>query len=215
MSVTVSFDNGPMLDRLRKVAQTFSSQAFDAVVTEVHDKAAIDIQKGMAEELDAKVGSTGRPQQNHTGPGGHKSGALRLSLLDERNRFSDMTQMAVGLESWLDKSPAQNYWRSIEQGMGTWSGEATFSNGYTSKRYGPWSPGGMSRNLAGVMDSRNQPPGYKHHRLWQSGPFVSDIGPYPAYRYSRGGARAFRQIQFGTRYKRAFARVGIELSLTK
>lgn len=212
MAGFVEFDATRMVAGNKKLMAAFRSPALTDAIIEVHDKAAREIQRGMVNELNAKIGSTGRKQGDRPGPYGHKKGALALSLLDERNRVAGRDSMLVGVESWLDRSPAKWYYRSIEEGMGTFSDEIAFFDRDLGKRYGPYSPGGMSKGFDGVLRSRSAPPGYKNLLMGRGLVFVQDIGPYPAYHYTRGGRSIFRSIQWQGRYERAFARVGIALS---
>lgn len=186
--------------------------AFQRALSQANAQAALVVQQGMADELKSRVKKTGRRQRG--------TDYLNISIMHENNRDVTASSFMVGRESWLDRSPAALYWRRIEFGdAATFDSFILFTNNFSSY-YGPWSPGGRSKQGGSWQGSeakgysRKQPPGYKHMRMPQhKGAFVQNIGPYPEYAFSRvGGTKAFRRLNMRANYEKYLAQVGINIT---
>lgn len=197
-----------------RVTHNFRGGTFQQTVASVNERAAIQVQEAMVVELRHRIRQTRRLQT--------RGERLELSLLDERNRDVTASSMIVGRESWLDESPAQLYWRQIDEGNPMeYDWRAFFTNDFNNF-YGPWSSGGTERQSqlrhtrsggATKLYSRKAPPGYKHSRMPQSSTGVAmNVGPFPAYRYSAAGAKALRRFPFKAEYQKALANVGLSLT---
>lgn len=194
-----------------KISGQFRGGAFQLAVKEVHEELAQAVQNGMVAELRSRVAKTGRKQRgtNH----------LAISLLHERNTEITASGFLVGRESWLEQSPAALYYRRIEEGDAqTFNSNILFTNNHPSlggPYSQPWSPGGLSSK--GTWEdgptSREMPAGYKHIRMpqFRKGVFVRGIGPFPAYRYSTGGAKAYRRLDVHAIYEKHLNRVGLTI----
>lgn len=206
---SVRFESNAVLRLAQEIEGKFRfpGGGFQDAISEANDQAGIVIQEGMVKELQRRVRNTGRDQTVKRPPGQGKQ-ALERSLLHENNRLATASTLLVGRESWLEQSPAALYWRQIEEGnpkVYTWS--ALFTNDM-SRFYYPWSPGGSSRG-----HSRAMPPGYPHGRMPQMGrgaPML--VGPFPDYRYSRGGEQAADRFDWAGHYKLHLQRRGLDLS---
>lgn len=204
-SVTVRYDNAKLLALTDRVTGWFRGGAFQQALTEANAKVATNMQWGMVDELERQVKLTGRKQRGDE--------RLEMSLLSEHNREAFANTFSVGRESWLDRSPARLYWRRIEEGdAATFDSRILFTNDFGSF-YGPWSPSGRDTRASAGNYHRKQPPGYKHMRMPQHrGAWVQNIGPYPAYRYSRGARRVLQRTNMHDLYATHLARVGINIS---
>lgn len=207
-SVRVSqrFDARSMIRLATRTGQSFGP-GFREALAGVHEQVATKIQQGMAQTLKTEVQETGRTQRG--------SNYLSLALLDPRNREVTASNFTVLRPSWMDKSHAERYWRQIEFGnTKEYDGYILFSNG--GKAYGPWRENGTRSAGTQRNYSRPRPPGYKHHNLIQTvrgkGGWSSSIGPFPAYRYTRGGARVMRNTNMKAAYSQALSRVGIKMA---
>lgn len=208
-----------MIQLVDEVSNNFRGGAFQRALAKSHEAAAEVVQMGMVTELRKQVKATGRRQRG--------SNYLEFSLLHENNVDTTATGYTVGRESWLERSPARVYYRRIEEGdNATFDGKILFTNdhpGLGGPYSAPWSLGGISFRQRWSLknhgpEARDQPPGYKHIRMPQRrGAYVQNIGPYPAYRYSRGGLEAQRRLKMYGIYEKNLAAVGINITdvLTK
>lgn len=213
LEVSVRLNTNRFVYLTDRITRQFLGGAFQHALTRANEEAAIKIQDGMADFLNDQMarhsnGGTARPQRP-----GHR---LVKSILHENNREATASGFLVHRPSWMDRSPAKMYWRSIEEGMGTFDGEILFADGppegrVTGKRYQPWSPGGR-RATGGYQASK--PPGYPHMRMPQHrGAFVQNIGPYPKYEFTRGGKQTFDRIDFFAHYQRHLKPLGLDIQL--
>ena len=199
---SVRFNANSLIHLTDKVTGQFrqGTGVFQQTLRRVHEQAAADVVEGMIESLQKSVKATGRKQRG--------TGLLEISLRHENNRDVTASMFLVGRTPWLNQSPAKLYWRRIEQGDNkTFDSKILFTN--LDGRYAlPWSPrdGG----------ERPTPPGYKHMRMPQHrGVFVQNIGPFPAYHYSAGGAAKLRRMRMGQRYETALGQIGIPMTELK
>lgn len=198
-TLEVTFDAARVIRLVDEVTNKFRGGEFQRGLASVHERAAHAVAQGMVNSLQESVRATGRRQRG--------TQALERSLLDERNVKVTANQFLVGVESWLESSPAKLYYRRIEKGdphVFDVVGGALFTNDF-GRFSRPWSPGGK----------RPAPAGYKHVRMPQRmarGALIKDVGPFPAYRYSRGGVSAMRKLQMADMYKVELASRGINLS---
>lgn len=211
---TVGFRAASMIRLTDRITGNFIGGQFTRVLSDVHEDAAIKIQQGMVDELKGRVQDTRRMQRG--------TNYLELALNDPRNRAVTASGFKTLLPQWMNQSHASKYWRRIEFGdEQTFNSYILFTNDIAGgKRYGPWSPGGVSgqsqarqaRNPNAKTYSRKMPEGYKHMRMPQhAGAYVQNIGPFPEYKYSRGGAKVFDRYQFYSAYKGPLAAIGINL----
>lgn len=178
---------------------------FQRALSEANDKAALKVAEAMVESLQRSVKATGRKQRG--------TNNLAEAILHINNRDVTASSFIVGRPSWLDRSPAELYWRRIEEGdQTTFDSEILFTN-LDGKSYAPWTPGGGGNSPGRFGISRPMPPGYKHMRMPQHrGVFVQNIGPFPAYHYSAAGLKALQRLQMKQRYKAELSHYGIELA---
>lgn len=202
--LSVRFDAKVLIRLADRTGKSFGP-GFREALAGVHERVAIKIQEAMVEELKRKVHDTGRHQRG--------SNYLEIALAAEGNRDWNARHFTVLRPAFMDRSPAELYWRQIEFGnTREYQGYVLFSNG-GGKAYGPWREGGQ-RKLWGRQIE--QPPGYKHSKLimtrYGKGGWSSSIGPFPAYHYTRGGIRAMRSISMKAEYSKALSRIGIKFS---
>ena len=85
-----------------------STGSYRVACADAHHEMARRIQVRSVYYLRQSVRATGREQR------GDKR--LERSLLDDRNRIVSSRNFHVGIEDWLDQSPARLYWRALEIG---------------------------------------------------------------------------------------------------
>lgn len=206
--LSVRFQANSLLRLTDQITGALRGGGFNKALAAVHEKAAIEVQEGMVRELNKRVRETGRPQR--------EGKRLETALLDPQNREVTANGYWVLRRSWMDRSPAELYWRRIEEGdASTFSSQILFTTNF-GKFYGPFSPGG-GRATQGRQQSRQVggQSGYPHMRMIQwmpNGAWVTGIGPFPAYRFTDGGKRAFEAFDHMAAYERAFKTIGLELS---
>lgn len=215
---TVTWRPATMIRLTDAITGHFIGGQFTRVLSDVHLDAAVKIQQGMVDELKKRVQATRRMQRG--------TNYLELALNDERNRIVSASGLNVLLPQWMNQSEAKKYWRRIEFGdTQTFNSFILFTNDILGgKRYGPWSPGGSATGYSGTsanrssrsgnnnLYSRSAPEGYKHMRMPQhAGAYVQNIGPFPDYKYSRGGAKVFDRYSFYNAYKGPLAAIGVNL----
>lgn len=195
--LTFRADTKQFISLVNRLTGNFQGGPFRHAVTDVNDRAARFVAQGMVLRLKEKVDATDRPQLG--------TNRLEISIMSEENREATVSGFRVGRISWLDRSPAALYYRRIEEGdTQTYGAYVLFSNGLQT--HGPFRPGGGNRVTA--------PTGYKHAFMPQGqGVWVPDIGPYPAYHYSRGGIEAFRKYDIAGRYYDELKRVGVPIEV--
>lgn len=88
-------------------------------LTDAHYVMARTMQEFMADALDDSIKETGRPQRKDRG-------RLKRAILDEKNTIIRADRWAVGVEEWLNRSPAGAYWRVIDQGTGPYDTSGLF-----------------------------------------------------------------------------------------
>lgn len=208
-AVAFEFEANQLLMLSRKIASKMAT-SFKQATKSVHADAASQIQTGMVRTLEQRVRETRRNQRG--------SKHLELALMNPRNASVTNRGYGVLKEDYMNRSPAALYWRRIEEGdQTTFSGYILFTNDMAGgKRYGPYRPNGKrvryTRQDGPVVVSDGAPPGYKHTRMPQhKGAYVQGIGPFPAYRFTEGGAAAFRSFPHYQRYEKALAAVGLKL----
>lgn len=191
--ISLRYDTKTLLALTDKLTGAFRSQRFYQALQIANAKAAQQVQLGMRDSVRQQVGTHGsygpRPQR----PGQR----LERSIMSPRNFVANPNNFQVGIESWLNKSPAALYWRRIEEGdTRTFDAYILFSNQTaTGPAKGPYSAPGdggphMRMKQFGMRGGRAR------------GVFVRGIGPYPAFRYSQGGVTAFEAIDMGALYER-------------
>lgn len=200
-----------------RVTNKFRSGAVYRALKEANEDVAINMQKEMVKELERKVKAKGRPQRG--------SNALEESILHPDNRQVFANTFSVGIEDWMDASPAAAYWRRIEQGdKRIYTLPALFTNSPEGDDdgpvFGPYNPDesytgtgrkGKSRKTAYV---RKQPAGYKHLRmpLIRTGraPAIR-FGDWDKYEFSVGITKYRRTLSMAQRYEKALAPLGLNL----
>ena len=196
---SVNVDIRSLVRLVDKVTYQFRGGAFNRAIARANEEAAVKIKEGMAAALDAEVASN--PIQRPQRPGKR----LRNSLLHYNNHEVHVGGFTVGRPTWLDRSPAEEYWRQIEYGNVAREVNVLFTND-GSKWVGPWSPGGGK--------NKQPPEGYPHMRVNQkaAGGVPVSLGPFPAYEYTKGGARVARAMDWRALYRRHLAAEGISTS---
>lgn len=215
-NIQVRVDAGELLHLIDRETGRFRRKGFQQALADVHVEAAQVVQKGMAAELDAKVGRTGtygyRPQR----PGRR----LQTSLLNDQNREVFANTFTVGIPHWLDRSPAALYWRQIEEGTAGYSTNALFTD--EGGPGGIGSPAPMSGHPHWARPNEGGP----HMRMAQFRPFEGrtkgvfiHVRGITAFRYSRGGLAGYRdftsKVDMADRYIRALRAAGFTVSRDK
>lgn len=210
--LSVRFQANSMIQLTERMTGYFRGGEFQRVLADVHTTAAMKIQQGMVDVLQRKIKDR---------PGGmrpQREGArLETALLDERNRDVSASGYWVLRRSWMDESPAELYWRRIEEGdPKTFDSYILFTTDFQTF-VGPYSPGGQS-STQGRQRARAKGPGhydaqgYPHMRMPQhAGAFVRDIGPFPAHQFTEGGRRAMEQFDILGAYERGLKAIGLSL----
>ena len=196
---TVRADVGSMVELLDKQTRFFRDGAFYAALAKVNDNLAKEMQQGMVDELHRQM------EANDRRPGRLQRGTnyLEESLLSYKNREVYANTFTVGRPSWLDQSPAAEYWRAIEEGQPTRKGYVLFWNALGKGEFsGPWSPGGGNDKM---------PKGYPHMRLFMHQGGYTKRMVYPAYHYSKGAMKTGRAgvLDLRTRYEEALWDAGL------
>lgn len=212
--LSTRFDAGSMIRLVDRTRRSFGP-GFHTALADAHERVAVKIQVAMVEALKRSIQETGRNQR--------QGNRLEMSLMDERNREVTASNFTVLLPSWMNRSPAELYWRQIEEGSNrVYQGYILFANGSRGgggglsargKAYGPYRPGGQR---ASNGRSQAAPPGYKHSSLimttYGRGGWSSSIGPFPAYHYTRGGTKAMHNTSMRVEYTRALRPLDIKFS---
>lgn len=180
---SVSFEANRVVRLVERETHKFRSPAFYNALAAANSKAAVKIQQGMRDELQENIGD--RPQR----PGQR----LQRSIMNEENRVVYANRFMVGIEAWMNKSPAALYWRQIEEGMGGYNAYVLFSGGPPfGSPSGPWSSpgqGGPHMRLAQFNNRGGTQRGGLVH-------FRRTLGLH----YSRGGSEAFDRLSMTDLY---------------
>jgi hypothetical protein len=151
----------------------------------------------MYDDLQRQIGT----HSEYAGPRPQRPGdRLGAAIMDERNAVVYPNTFQVGLDDWLDKSPAALYWRVIEEGMAGYWASALF----TDTPGGPWkwfhAPGDggphmrmISSPRGGKIPERREGPPHQGVRLLQG--------------RSRG---AYRRLDMGDLYVRHLRNAGFK-----
>ena len=197
--LSINFQTRDLIHLIDKLTGQFRDATFKAALHGANERAAIEIQKGMRKHLEERIGD--RPQR--------QGKRLQKALTDEGNRIVKHNGFVVGVEAWLNKSPAAMYWRQVEEGMGAYVTRALFSNN--------GGPGGVGK--VGRPFSRPNEGAMPHMRMKQyTRPGTTRGVPirvkaFPGYHFMRdGGADAFQKLDMADRYQRALRSVGINVS---
>lgn len=208
--VSVTYDTRKLIALTDKITGQFrpNTGSFQRALAEVNGKAAEVIARGMVEKLEEGIDRGGRKQRG--------TNWLSTSLLAEENKEWYANSIIVGKESWLEESPAQNYWRGIEEGIGSYTTQALFSavNGPP----GVWGgPQPYSSTWGGKM---KWPRGDRRGKEIRMPQFMNGsskvkeitVRAFGGYHYSRGGAIAFRDFRIKDQYEIALRSVDINMS---
>lgn len=156
-----------------EITGAFRGGRFQRALEAAHTEAAQNIQKVSAQQL--RTRKSRRPQVRTPLLGDdHEPGALEEAILHEKNRFVNASGFKVGIPAWLDQSPAEKYWRQIEQGAPERAAPGFF--------YGFNKDGRSMRSRANPRRA-----GLDARFLQGRGP-MTRLGPFPAYRYGAAGA---------------------------
>lgn len=127
--VTFAFRATDLIKSARRLETQFRD-GYKLASRDAHDQMAAIVQARQAFQLRQSVRQTGREQRGDR--------RLQKSILDARNRSARVGGFSVGIESWLDRSPAALYWRALEVGGEPYttraffvskSGRASFASG--------------------------------------------------------------------------------------
>lgn len=193
---------------VNRITGAFQGGVFQLVVEDVNRRAAEAVAKGMYQQLQKEIQKTGRPQR--------KDLRLERSLLDDQNIFASVNGFSVGRTGWLDRSPARLYYRRIEEGKTTQRMYVRnlFSGGPGTPLAWPYNPNGV-QGANGYH--RGVPAGYlrggnlKLIQRLGSGARLGFVGPFPAYRYSRGGTAAFGRFNYARKMTQDLKKAGIPM----
>jgi hypothetical protein len=190
---SVTFDTSRLLALTDRVTGQFRANTgqFQKALASVNERAAATVAQGMYDRLSLEVARRNRPQRG--------TDSLGLSILDEQNREVYANTFVVGKESWLERSPASNYWRGVESGIGEYYTKALFTHVNGPPWGGPYHRPDRKRD---GLDLR-----MRQHK----GPKVR-VSAFDGYRYSRGGRDAFERFDIADQYEVALAAIGINMS---
>lgn len=199
--ISTEFNARSLVYLTDRVTGSFRGSAFNGALAKAHAEAAYVVQEGMVEELDRKVAANGRLQR----PGRR----LQVALMDDRNVNVFTNSFQVGIEAWLNKSPAALYWRRIEEGdPKSFRARVLFTDVASDGGYGPitgqgryYTPG----ETAGNMRMKQFDP--KGHQG-----ILVRIRGYPALRFSKGGKRALGRFDMYSAYERNLRSAGIRIN---
>lgn len=190
---TVSFRANELLILVDRTTQKFRSDTsdFQKALKAAHEQAAQHVAEGMRDELLRRVEKRGRPQRS--------TRFLERAIMDKDNRRITASQFAVGLPKYLDSTAARKYWRRVEEGApkATINTQIMFTTTFMKGDW--WRPSRSMLNL-------RMP---QHIRY---GAKVESVGPWPDYRYSRGGKQAFQNMDMLKVYDSHLAVYNIPLS---
>jgi hypothetical protein len=209
--IGIRFDAKPLINYINKLTGSFEKQPFRDALVRANEKAAIVVQQGMVNELNANIGSSPKYGLRPQIPGKR----LQVALNNDKNREVYVNTFTVGLASWLDASPARRYWRQIELGNPQqYLRKAYFTTDFETF-YHPWSQGGVSRGNRHKDASKtdDMPDGYPHARmpLTSRGPQFM-VGPWDPLEFSAGGRRAFAKVDMRDLYTVELRRAGIPIT---
>lgn len=195
--VSLTFHSRNLVRLIDQYSRSFRSQRFYDALRDANAAAAVKIQKGMYDELQNQIGT----HSTYAGPRPQRPGnRLGTAIMDERNALVYPNGFQVGVEEWLDKSPAALYWRTIEQGMSGYWTNALFTD----------SPGGSWRGFHAPGD------GGPHRRMIQfkRGGRAPEfyVNPIHAFEYSKGGRLAYRRINMADLYQRHLRNAGFKIT---
>lgn len=190
---SVSFNAKDILHLMEKESRRYREPKFYDALKRANERAAVTIQKGMRDELRSKIGD--RPQR----PGKR----LEKSIMSEQNRSVFPNTFMVGIEAWMNKSPAALYWRQIEEGMGGYTARVLFTNtGGAEGQVGPrwFAPGdGMQLRMGQFKRGGGRLRGVEVH-------FKRTVGKD----YSGGGKDAFDRLDMADLYIRTLRNAGFK-----
>lgn len=184
------------------------AQRADSAILAAHDEMSFDVARMMTAELRRRIALNGRPQRSDQ--------RLIDAIEDERNRKVNVSGFTVGLEDWLNRSPARAYWRGLEEGRshgrdrGWVFGLFVNPNG-SMRRPDPNAKGPEGRGKNAIKFAMWDPEGpLPGHRLGR--PVYMD--PIPAYHYMATGGEQWLRTAAATgsaveTYRREFAFYGM------
>ena len=198
LGFSVYADVRNIIKLIDQTTMKFRGGAFNRAIAGANLEAATAIQEGMANELDRRIdrqiGVRGFERRQRAGK------RLRNSLLHYKNHEITTGGFTVGRPTWLDQSPATEYWRQIEYGNKPYRAYVLWTNDF-NKFYEPYREGGGDR--------KSPPFGYPHLRMPLGAGASSMVGPFPAYHFSEGGRKVIRQIDWKVLYSDHLWRAGL------
>lgn len=205
--ISASFQARGLIRLVEQYTNRFRSQRFYDALREANAKAATAVQKGMYDELHRQIGT----HSTYAGPRPQRDNdRLGQAIMDERNAVVYPNAFQVGVEAWLNKSPAALYWRSIEEGMAGYWTRALFKD--PGGKFASPGDGGphmrmiqfdtaAQRSAAGKTTSGGRVRGAEIH-----------VRPIHAFHYSAGGQRALRRLDMEALYVRYLGRAGFPIT---
>lgn len=199
--VSAQFDTKSLIFLTDRISGSFRGTAFYEALAKANAEAAYVVREGMVQELDRQVSKNGRLQR----PGRR----LQMALEDDRNVRVLANSFQVGIEAWLNKSPAALYWRRIEEGdPKSFRARVLFTDVASGGGYGPitgsgrfYTPNESEGNMRMKQFDEN---GYKG--------ILVRIRGYPALRFSKGGRRALGRFDMYATYERNLRAAGIRIN---
>lgn len=202
--LSVKWQTSALVSRIEGDLAKFRSPAFTQAASAANTVAAKAVQEGMRKELANNIGEFSPYGVRQQRPGKR----LEKAITNARNRHVTRAGFEVGIEDWLNESPAALYWRRIEEGdPHTFTGKIMFSNNAAGGGYGRVS-GPFTRPSASAGDMRMPQFAYGS----RMGVVVNDIGPFPALNYSAGGEVALAKLDMADLYERYFRDAGFSVS---
>jgi hypothetical protein len=195
--ISVTFRSRELIRLVDRYTRSFRSQRFYDALRDANAAAAVKIQKGMYDELQRQIGT----HSEYAGPRPQRPGdRLGAAIMDERNAVVYPNGFQVGIDDWLDKSPAALYWRVIEGGMSGYWASALF----TDTPGGPWkgfhAPGDGGPHMRMIKFT----PGGRIPEVW--------VRPIKAFEYSKGGRAVYRRLSMGDLYARHLRNAGFKIT---
>lgn len=193
---SVTFNTKEIIRLIDQETGKYRSDAFYGALKRANLRAAETVQKGMAESVRTQIGT----HSHYAGPRPQRTGnRLIKSLMNAENRVVHSNNFMVGLETWMNRSPAAEYWRTIEEGMAGYDTRALF-----------YTPGGKLAS-PGVGGPHMRMPQFT--TLGTQGRQIGaaiHVSPIEAFNYSEGGHEAFNNLDMADLYIRNLRAAGFK-----